>query len=572
MKKLYFILIIILGLLIASPILASEKIDNFLVTIRINQDSFINVSEEIVYNFGSEQRHGIFRDIPIKYQARGGNYNLRISDITVTDNQGKPYNFSVSSKGKYKSIKIGDADEFVTGSKTYVINYQIKRAINFFNDYDELYWNATGDEWTVPIEQSKAIVYLPQSVAADEVKKECFAGAYGSNYPCKISRLNYLAAGIAQSVEFQHSGLAQEQGLTVVVGWPKGLVDKPSTFSMIMETLRDNWILFLPVITLIILFYFWYTRGRDPAGRKTIIAQFEAPDNLTPAEVGTIIDETAHKRDISAEIINLAIKGYLKIIRLEKQGLLKSTDYQLDKLKGSDDLKNGFERKLLDSLFTKDKKTIKLSDLKEKFYKDLEEIKKKIYQSIVDKDYFPKSPKKIRGIYLGIGIAILILSWFTGPIFDWLGVISMAISGILIITFSFFMPAKTRKGTLAKEHILGLKEYLRVAEKDRFNFHNAPEKNPQLFEKLLPYAMVLGVEKAWAKQFEGIYNQQPSWYNDSSGRYFSSFALANSLGGFQAKATTTLASRPSSAASGGSGFSGGGFSGGGFGGGSGGSW
>ena len=134
------------------------------------------------------------------------------------------------------------------------------------------------------------------------------------------------------------------------------------------------------------------------------------------------------------------------------------------------------------------------------------------------------------------------------------------------------MPAKTRQGALAKEHILGLKRYLTVAEKDRIEFHNAPEKNPEHFEKLLPYAMVLGVEQEWAKQFAGIYNQQPNWYDDSSGKYFTAFALTDSLNNFQAKADTTLASRPSSASSCGSGFGGVGFSGGGFGGGGGGSW
>ena len=133
------------------------------------------------------------------------------------------------------------------------------------------------------------------------------------------------------------------------------------------------------------------------------------------------------------------------------------------------------------------------------------------------------------------------------------------------------MPKKTRQGVLAKEHILGLKQYLTVAEKDRIKFHNAPEKNPEHFEKLLPYAMVLGVERDWAKQFEGIYNKQPDCYNDSSGVPFSALVLSNSLDSFQTKANSALASRPSSASSGGSGFSGG-VSGGGFGGGGGGSW
>jgi len=320
-----------------------------------------------------------------------------------------------------------------------------------------------------------------------------------------------------------------------------------------------------------LLFYLWYSRGRDPKGRGTIIAQFDAPDNLTPAEVGTIIDEKAHKRDISAEIINLAIKGYIKIKRIEVKGIFKSVDYELFKLKDENSLANPFERELMTSLFKK-KIEIKLSSLKDKFYKDLKKVEKEIYESIVSKGYFLKNPNKVRGTYIGIGFAILVLSWFSGPIFNWFGVVNIAISGILVIIFSFFMPKKAKKGVLAKEYILGLKNYLTVAEKDRIKFHNAPEKNPEHFEKLLPYAMVLGVEKEWAKQFENIYDQQPSWYNDPSHAHFTAFVLASSLNSFQTKANTTLTSRPSSASSGSSGFGGGGFSGGGFGGGGGGSW
>jgi uncharacterized membrane protein len=571
MKKIILFTFIAIGLCLSLPVLAQEVIDNFEVTININPDASITVSEKIDYNFGGEQKHGIYRDIPVKYKARGGNYNLRITDLAVTDAQGKPYLFEVLNKGKYKCIKIGDPQGNVTGKKEYIINYQVKRAINYFFDHDELYWNVTGNEWLVPIGQSKAIIVLPGSINAEEITVDCFAGPTGSTNHCVSDRYVYSGQNMVNKLVFTDDKLKAGEGLTVVVGFPKGIVAKPSFFDLAWETFRDNWVLAIPFITFIVLFYLWFTRGRDPKGRGTIIAQYQAPNGLTPAEAGTIIDEKAHKHDISAEIINLAIKGYLKINRIEGKGILKSDDYELHKLREGDDLVNKFESKLFKALFSLDKKVIKLSELKNKFYKDLEKIKKEIYQSTVTKKYFLKNPNKVRGAYLGIGIVILVLSWFSGPIYSWFGVISLAISGLLIIIFSFFMPRKTRQGVLAKEHILGLKQYLTVAEKDRIKFHNAPEKNPKHFEKLLPYAMVLGVEQDWAKQFEGIYDKQPDWYNDSSGAHFSAFALASSLNSFQTKANTTLASRPSSASSGGSGFSGG-FSGGGFGGGGGGSW
>ena len=144
-----FTLIIFLS--IGNPVFAAtERIDNFDVTIKMNADASIDVTEQIDYNFGSLQKHGIYRDIPVKYQARGGSYSLRISDISVADEMGAAYDFGVSDKGSEKEIKIGNADALVTGSKVYIIRYKIKRAINYFDDHDELYWNATGNEWTVP--------------------------------------------------------------------------------------------------------------------------------------------------------------------------------------------------------------------------------------------------------------------------------------------------------------------------------------------------------------------------------------------------------------------------------------
>jgi uncharacterized membrane protein len=571
MKK-YFILISTFFLFIlAKPVFAQAVINDFSAEIKINNDSSLEITETINYDFGADEKHGIYRDIYYKYKLASGNFKLGLSDISVTDEKNQPYMFSVSDQGNFKRIKIGDPNQTTLGVKIYKIKYKIRRAINFFADHDELYWNVTGNDWQLPIKQVKAEVALPQSINETELKTQCFAGPAASDKTCLSQRYLYSGEGQVSSVSFISDILNSGEGLTIVVGLPKGVIKKPSAIITILETIKDNWIVGLPIIIFIIMFYLWYKRGRDPRGRGTIIAQFEAPDNLTPAEVGTLIDEFAQNRDISSQIIYLAVNGYLKINRLEKKGLFGSEDFELAKLKNEDGLKNEFEKKLFSSLFKYGDDKVLLSDLKEKFYKDLVVIKKDIYQAMAEKGYFTANPEKVRKIYLAIGVGVLLLSWFFGSLFGWLGIVSLAVSGGIIILFGFFMPEKTIKGVSAKEHILGLKLYLKVAEQDRINFHNAPAKNPQLFEKLLPYAMVLGVEKEWAKKFEGIYNAQPSWYNDPSGSYFSAMLLTNSLNNFSTHANSAIASAPSSAAGGGSGFSGGGV-GGGFGGGGGGSW
>ena len=558
---------------LANDALASEKINAFDVEIRVNSDASIDVTERIEYDFGNTNRHGIYRTIPIKYKARGGNYTLRIDNVSAADLQGAPYSFTQSrdtGKGNLE-IKIGEADKFVTGVKSYVINYRVKRAINYFDDHDELYWNATGDGWGVPIVRASTTVFLPELVIQEEVKRDCFAGSLGSTTPCLNSSEAELDEGTA--LVFNHGVLELGEGMTVVVGVLKGIIYEPSMEEKILAVVLDNWVVGVPVAVFVFLLALWWRRGRDPEGRGTIVTQFDAPDGLTPSQVGTIIDEKADNADLSADIIGLAVKGYLKINRLEVKKMFGTkTDYRLDKLQGSGSIKEEFERELLEKLFEKGKSEVKLSSLKNEFYKDLAKIRKKVYESVVKKKYFVHNPNRIRTAYriiglILVGLLLFVFSSSMGPIM----LMSMIVTAVIIIGFSFIMPVKTKRGVLVREHILGLKRYLSVAEKERLKFHNAPEKNPEHFDKLLPFAMVLGVEKEWAKQFEGIYSEEPSWYSGTLGRPFVASALAADMNKFSGAANSTLNSRPSSAAGGGSGFSGGG-AGGGFGGGGGGSW
>jgi len=569
MKKLLFVFAISICLLFAGRVLAAEVINNFETTIKINPDATINVTEKITYDFGSSDRHGIYRDLPIKYQRDKNNYFINISNISVTDENGLPYPFIKKEIGNYLNIKIGDPDKTITGEHIYRIDYTVKWAINYFSDHDELYWNVTGNEWLVPIEKSAALVILPELIEPTKVQRACFSGSLGSQSSCN-NILVYTENDLAKSLLFDEKYLPAQAGLTIVVGLSKGILYQPTKTEIAIKTIQENlkylFLIILPIGIFIFLFYRWRRHGRDLPGRGTIIPQYEAPDNLTPAEVGTLIDETVDKQDVSADIINLAIRGYLKIKKIEKD------DYLLTKLKEPNEFLAEFEKELIKDLFDAGQEK-KLSALKYKFYKDLAEIKKQIYQRVTDNGYFVKNPQSVRLAYLIGGIAIIFLGFPLSAIFSPLAIISFFVSGLLFIIFSKFMPARTSKGTIAKEDILGLKMYLTVAEKDRLKFHNAPEKNPEIFEKLLPYAMVLKVAKDWAKQFEGIYNTAPGWYSDPAGGTFNAIIFASSLNSFSTRANSVLAATPqASAGAGGSGFGGGGFSGGGFGGGGGGSW
>jgi uncharacterized membrane protein YgcG len=344
-------------------------------------------------------------------------------------------------------------------------------------------------------------------------------------------------------------------------------------------------------------------------------------------EVSGIVNEKVDAKNISAEIIYLATKGYLKIRQLDERfiGLIKSTDYELTKLKVFSDLPNDFDQKLLKGLFdsqsqvtvdltalkttiskntppfvssifnsliktnqpaTEDAQTsttepktssVKLSDLKYVFYTTATKIVTSVLDALLNKGYY-KNLGRMKNSGSRVFLFVFMSVWASGFFGGILGVfllrgnpfpmmVGIFFSVIIYGIISHFSPAKTAEGVIAKEYLLGLKDYLQIAEKDRLQFHNAPEKRPEVFEKLLPYAMVLGVANIWAKEFEGIYTTPPSWYSGPTGAAFSAIAFNHTMSNFSSFASSSLSSSRSSGGSGGGGSSGGG-----GGGGGGGSW
>lgn len=586
MKKTLAIFSLFLGLLFCPNIsqAQSEKISDYKVDIFVNQDSSINVVETISYDFGANNKHGIYREIPLSESVLWPKKQLDISDISVHDQNGQPYQFDISTANNLKTIKIGDPDQTVSGEQVYIIKYQVKQAIDYYSDHDELYWDAIGNNWLVPILNSQLSLHFYEPLAIGQFKLECYFGQFGSSSKC-VDKNIYSGKNKLTDFVFEADQLSTNSGVTVRWQFDKGLVLEPNTSQKMILALKQYALLFLPFLALILMFFYWYKRGRDPKGRGTIIAQYEPPADLMPAEAGIILDEKANSHDISAEIILLAIWGYIKISRIEKTGLLSTTDYLLEKIKDENDLPREYQKELMANLFSsttsankmdKIKDTelttgaisrVLMSDFKNKAYKWIKIVEDGLYKSVVDKKYFPKNPHKIKSIHAFIVaslFAVLIAFFRDLSVFGNLAnLLATGLTFVIIYIFSLKMPRRTKEGVLVKEYLLGLKEYINVAEKDRIAFHNAPEKNPQLFEKLLPYAMAFGLEKKWAKQFEGIYTEEPNWYHGTYGAaYFSAASFGDSLKSFSASSGSTLSSSPG----------GGGGAGGGGGGGGGGSW
>ncbi len=564
--------------LTASAQYLAWDITDFDVTIKVNEDSSFEVTEKITADFSRYAQHGIFRNIPIAYRNQHGNkFSIRLSLDSISGNDAPNYPYQQSYKGDDVVFKIGNPDVYVNEPFTYTLKYTVQRALLDHQDWDEVYWNVTGTEWPITIKQTSAKVILPEGFDQSDIEGICFTGGYGSqNQFCEVTKNSN------NEITFTTVGaLLPYEGLTIGTRFPKGKVTHPSTLQKTIWMIQDNWPVTIPFFTFIILYYLWHTRGRDPETRTTIVPQYKPPKDLSPTEIGTIIDERVDTRDISATILDLAIRGYLTITESDEKQLIffNKTEYTFTLTNSYDhtitdtSLKD-YETEIIRAMFKK-KKTVKLSDLTNKFYASLPKIREKIYDDLHKKGYFPHNPEKTRNKYMFTGIAIIFISiFFFALIAEFMGVLSalsMIATGIIVLAFSFFMPRKTKKGVDTYIYIKGFEEYISTAEKDRIKFFENDKIST--FEKILPYAMVLGVGKKWAEAFKTIYTSPPNWYRGHNWDNFNSIYLIDRLSSLDSNMGTSMTSAPrSSASGGGSSFSGGGFSGGGFGGGGGGSW
>ena len=439
-----------------------------------------------------------------------------------------------------------------------------------------MYWNVTGNGWPVGLENVSVSVEIPK-VDKKNGDISCYEGVLNSKEKCVTNFNKDLF--IAKSSR----PLLVGEGLTIAVDFPQGVVDEnavnkiiinnlnePIDYSFFKKILYSMLLLFLipPIITLIIMFLIWRKYGRDPKGLSTIVAEYEPPFNMKPTLVGSLVDGKPDFKDITAGLIYLAEQGFLKIKKLEKEWFLGNADYEIELLKKDITALESTEQSII-RLFFEDGLTIgateKISNLKRDtlFSIKANKIIKNLYQEMTDKGFFAKNPLKTKLPYIIVFAIFMFLGMFLFPF--------LIMPGVIVIIFSFFMKKKTKLGAETKDHILGFELFLSVTEKDRLDFHNAPEKNPEEFMKFLPYAIALGVEEKWAKQFENIYIGQPAWYQSNVVGSFVVMDFVSHMSSFSNSVSTGMAPA-GGGARGGFGGGGGGFSGGGFGGGGGGSW
>ncbi len=559
------------ALAFASPASARElRIEKFASEIFVQPDSTLDVTETITVNFIGVW-HGLYRSIPVEYVTpQGFNYTLFVKLDGATNEAGQNLKVETSRGRHYLKWKIY-VDDATDTVHTITLHYRVSDGLKFFEDHDELYWNVTGDEWDVPIQSASADIILPAGVTG--VRTTDFTGSYGSR------AANADITTTDNRVDVSTNGpLAFHQGLTVVVGWDKGFVTEPKTSDKINLFLASNWPLFFPVLVFIVMFLLWYTTGRDPRVGP-IAVQYAPPDGLSPAEAGTLVDDEAAMRDITATIVDLAVRGYIVIEEKDKNRLIEMVagkDYVFHLKKGPKEWAGlkPHELILLAGIFSNGLITdVPLSSLQNTFYTQLPSLRNSIFDSLMQRGYFLHRPDYVRSAYVGGGIAMGVVFFAMGnSLAQKMGMapvpflIAAVLSGAIIAGFGWIMPARTVQGAKALAGILGFEDFLTHVEADRMDRIN---NTPETFEKFLPYAMALGVEKKWVNAFQNIYHEPPSWYQGGySGGVFYPVMFVHSLDTMTQRAGMVMASAPRS--SGGSGFGGGGGSGGGFGGGGGG--
>ena len=551
----------------------ADEITSFDATIEVQPDASLDVHEDLTVRFDTPNRHGIKRFIPVVYDRKHNNYTIDLKLAGVTGTDGKYVPFKTNRQGRDFFIIIGDPKKSVMGLQQYHIHYTVRRAINFFDDAPEIYWNVTGNESHMPIDKVVARVVFPPVAQKGEILAKAFIGEEGSTKTSPYS----LELG---SATFTCGKLEPGEGLTVVVGLPAGHVNKPTQWQEFLYLAADWWpLVVLPAITLSVCFNLWWFLGRDAVKRQAVAVDWEPPKDLSPAEVGTLVDEQCDLSDMVSTVVDLAARGYLTIREFKTESLffLRNKDYEFTRLPHNDRQDksplNSFEQLFLNALFKKgyfQTDTVRLSELKYKFYLDMKQIEKGIYQSLINKGMFLQSPDEVRQSWICIGVIMFILSFILGPIQSSYG-IGMIFSSIIVLCFSRTMPARTRKGCEALYQCLGFQRFVKLAEKERIK--KLVTDDPTIFGRLLPYAMVLGAADQWAEAFKDLVVSPPDWYI-SSGSRFQTYSFVRDIGDSTRTMGQTFTSMPSSsssAGSGGSGFSGG-SSGGGFGGGGTSSW
>jgi uncharacterized membrane protein YgcG len=617
----------------AAPAAAEERITSFVSDVSIQPDSALEVTETIdVHSEGDQIRHGIYRDFPTLYSGRNGS-RIRVGfKFEGAELDGHPEPASVEPLSNGVRMKIGDADtELTPGEHRFVIRYHTTRQVGRFADYDELYWNATGNGWGFPIDVAEARLRLPSPAAFGQ--RSVYTGAEGS-----ADHNAEVVSDAPGEIVFRTTWpLAPYEGLTVAAAFPKGVVGNADDSTKLGWWLSDYGppvVGFLGLLG-ILAFYLvaWHRAGRDPKG-GTVVPLFSPPDDFSPAGIRYVREMKADNRAFAAALVDMGVRGHIKIEEVDG-GWLEGDSRTIERLPGQAPLPEE-EEAALDQLLS----TGEIIAMKQKNWEKFSSAKSAL-QGILKVKYESKLFRRnygwaaaglavfvavlwfaaasvalasgfatmlTIGVALGAAVATLLfmlaqnrmgtggscvlhsLAFIFGfgalalgaPLFMealatgwWFPLLLPALTLPIVISAFWWISAPTIEGRKVLDQIAGFKQYLSITERERLDRMTPPEDTPEIFEKYLPYAIALGVENHWADRFAPVLasaaaqgQQGFAWYAGSNSPWSNPEGFVSSVGSSLASTVSSASSAPGSS----SGSGGGGSSGGGGGGGGGGGW
>lgn len=565
MKKIIQLLILLLVLLPVKHLFGQERLLLFDGTYAVQQDCSMEITETIsVWAEGIEIQRGIYRDIPLAYDYEGGVTRVKFEFLSLSrDGQEENYHFEDMDNGI--RIYFGSEDKLLeNGQHTYVLKYKVNHVIRFLEKTDDLYWNTNGTGWTFSVDTLRARVILPEGF---QIRQHiAYTGREGEQ------SANYIVEKKADNeyLFITKNALNAEENLTFSVSWDKNLLTYPSERELFLYWLECHalWIALVLgiIIQLLVFLFLWMKYGIDP--RKGVIApQYDAPDNISPSEVYAIMHYgKTNAVALNGDLISLAAKGWITIqvqsensyeIKQKEQGKTKLTDT---------------ENMVYNTLFLESKSIV---IVKGSYNSRLNTVLKNLTKHIQDK-HQEKYLNKRSSLgcfswsltFILVGLAAFIMFIYGGS-----GGVLALMTGLMIATnllFGYLFKQPTLEGRKMMDTLAGLQYYIRYADKKRIEFNNPPDLNFETFERLLPYAIVLGLAKEWENKFDSKVLQEGY---SRSGFLLGSMgvhSLASSISSMSR--TISSASTPPSSSSGGSFSGGGGSSGGGGGGGGGGGW
>ncbi len=566
--KLLFALLLSASLLTTASVFADERILDYHSDILIQVDGSLVVTETIrVQAEGNNIRRGIYRDFPTRYKDRHGNNYQVGMDVLDVQRNGVPEPFHTENRSNGVRIYIGSSDRMLSnGIHEYRLRFTTNRQLGFFEDYDELYWNVTGNGWVFPINHASARIELPSEVEAGDLRTAFYTGSQGANNQQAQSRVDN-----GRTIVFETTlGLQANEGLTVAVGWPKGIVDQPSNTQQATWFLQDNGSALVLLIGFLAslgwYLWAWNRFGRDP-GKGVIIPRFRPPVSLTPAGCSYIRKMSFGKQAFTSAIISLGVKGYLEIEEDDDDFTLRQK-----RVKGNGKASKG-ERAMVDELFKGANKIELIQKNHRVFMKAQSVLKKALKAEHMGRLFNLNSIYALPAVALAItAVAVAIPLNGGPPVWIIFGVLSV----ILHPLFLFLMRAPTPAGRLIMDEIEGFKMYLDTAEQDRLDRMQSPQLTPEVFETFLPYAFALGVENSWCDRFSREFPEDlaqrggyhPAWYVGHRSGLAALGHIGNDFSSNLSSSISSASSPPGSS----SGSGGGGSSGGGGGGGGGGGW